>query len=635
MMKNILLLTVIMVFSGNFCFPGEILYKVSDIPPELKENARSVIRFSSVEIKATSVEKAVVKYSYAITVLNKNGIDDARFMVFYDKFLSVSNIKGRVFNEYGELVDKISMDKIRDFSAISGYSLYEDNRVKYIDPENRTYPFTVEYSYELGMNGILNYPFWFPLIDYNISAEKCNLKVIVPKSIELRYFERNLPVIVKISSDEENNIYQWELNDRKAIKYESFSPPRSDFFPAVYLAPAEFELSGYPGRSTSWNALGDWIYKLNEGKDEFLPETLVELKKMVKDCKTDKEKITSVYEYMQGRVRYVNLKIGLGGLQPIDAATVHRLGYGDCKALTNYMKALLKVAGIPSYYCLVRAGDDAPEIVVEFPSSQFNHVILCVPLEQDTLWLECTSQNYPCGYIGTFTDDRYALLIDKSASHLVRTKKYKPEENVTISRTGIFLNEDGSGSACISRQFSGINYSDAMIRFVADDADKKKMISEKIIFPSFQLIDFKYDEDRGAMPSITETININFGNYLSVMNNRYILTLNSVNRVSISLPSSRGRMADIYTSEGYIEIDSVVYHVPANFKAENLPLPVNVSSCYGSYSSEVINGEGYLIYFRRLQINKGTFPPEGYSDFVDFIDKILMADDEKCIFIKE
>ena len=325
MMKKILLLTVIMVLSGNFCFPGEILYKVSDIPPELKENARSVIRFSSVEIKATSVEKAVVKYSYAITVLNKNGIDDARFMVFYDKFLSVSNIKGRVFNEYGELVDKISMDKIRDFSAISGYSLYEDNRVKYIDPENRTYPFTVEYSYELGMNGILNYPFWFPLIDYNISAEKCNLKVIVPKSIELRYFERNLPVIVKISSDEENNIYQWELNDRKAIKYESFSPPRSDFFPAVYLAPAEFELSGYPGRSTSWNALGDWIYKLNEGKDEFLPETLVELRKMVKDCKTDKEKITSVYEYMQGRVRYVNLKIGLGGLQPIDAATVHRL----------------------------------------------------------------------------------------------------------------------------------------------------------------------------------------------------------------------------------------------------------------------------------------------------------------------
>ncbi|NTV83755.1 MAG: DUF3857 domain-containing protein, partial [Bacteroidales bacterium] len=521
-----------------------------------------------------------------------------------------------------------------DFSAISGYSLYEDNRVKFIDPEIRQYPFTVEYSCELGMNGVLSYPPWFPLSDHNISAEKCNLRVTIPKGIELRYYERNLPVTVKVTSDEVNNIYQWEISNLKAIKYEAYSPPIQNYFPSVLLTPADFEMGGYTGSSTSWNALGDWVFKLNEGKDELLPETISELNYLVRDCKSDREKIAVLYDYLQGRVRYVNLKIGLGGFQPIEASTVHRLAYGDCKALTNYMKAMLKAVGIKSYYCLVKAGDDAPEIIPDFPSMQFNHVILCAPLEQDTLWLECTSQQYPCGYIGTFTDDRYALLIDGTKSHLVRTEKYQPEGNLELCKAGIFLNEDGSGSACISRQFSGIEYNEVLTRSMADDTDKKKIISDDIIFPSFQLVDFKYEDERGPEPSLTETININFENYLTSINNKFILTLNCTNRMSNSLTGSRGRKADIVNSEGSTEIDSLVYQLPAALKIESLPDPVVLNSPFGTYRSEVITGEDYLIYIRKLRINKGTYPAASYAEFVEFIDQILVADEGKCVFIK-
>jgi hypothetical protein len=633
-MKKILCILLILTLSGNFCKSGEILYKVSDIPPELKENARSVIRVSSAEINVFSIDKAEINYLIAITILNKNGLDDANFIEHYDKYLTVSNIRGRIFNENGELIRKISNADIMDFSAIAGYSLYEDNRVKFIDPEIRQYPFTVEYSYEIGMNGIVSLPDWFPVKDYNISLEKSILRVSIPNSIELRYFERNLPGKVKASSDVENNIYDWELINVKAIKYEVLGPSPRDYFPLVLLSPADFEMGGNIGSSTSWKELGDWVFRLNEGKDLLFPETVAELNDLVKDCTNIRERIARIYEFMQGRVRYVNLTIGMGGLQPIEAATVHRLAYGDCKALTNYMKAMLKAVGINSFYCLVNAGGDAPVVISSFPSFQFNHVILCAPVEQDTIWLECTSQHLPSGYLGTFTNDRDALLIDNSDSHLVRTEKMNPENNLEICRAGIFLNEDGSGSACISSQYSGINYDDANKKIMADDNDKKKMISDEMIFPSFQLVDFKYDETRGCDPLITETININFENYLTTINNKYILTLNCTNRLSSALTSSRNRKADIVLRNEFTEVDSLVYQFPVSLELESSPEPANFSSPFGYYRSEVVPGENNLIYIRTLHINNGIYPAASYPDLIEFVDKILVADNEKCVFVR-
>src|SRR5690606_29128387 len=139
---------------------------------------------------------------------------------------------------------------------------------------------------------------------------------------------------------------------------------------------------------------------------------------------------------MQSHTRYVGNQYGLSGWQTFRASEVCAKGYGDCKGLTNYLKALLEVAGIHSYTVLIDAGDRhyrKPD--PEFPTNTFNHVILCVPDKTDTIWVECTDPYLPAGYLGSFTQDRRGLLCTATGGSLVRTPAYGKAESKIIRKT--------------------------------------------------------------------------------------------------------------------------------------------------------------------------------------------------------
>lgn len=80
------------------------------------------------------------------------------------------------------------------------------------------------------------------------------------------------------------------------------------------------------------------------------------------------------------------------------AKDVDRLGYGDCKALTNYTRALPQVVGVPSYYTIIYGDRQRRDLHQDFVSMQGNHAILAVPVKDQIYWLECTSQVHPFGF---------------------------------------------------------------------------------------------------------------------------------------------------------------------------------------------------------------------------------------------
>ncbi|NJK85663.1 MAG: hypothetical protein HC906_06540 [Bacteroidales bacterium] len=245
------------------------------------------------------------------------------------------------------------------------------------------------------------------------------------------------------------------------------------------------------------------------------------------------------------------------------------------------MKSLLEVIGIPSNYCLVMSGSTPPRLINEFPSSQFNHVFLCAPLNGDTVWLECTSQVVPCGYIGDFTDDRDVLLIDENGGKVVHTKSYTANETVKSCHATFFIDEDGNGTVKMKNVYKGLYYEDIQYVLLSDDAEKKKQLYERIEIPNIELITYNHREMKERIPVVYENIDMYVRNTLSVMGDRLLVTMNQTNKFTNVPRRVSDRKSDILIRRAYTEIDTVVYQMPDGFTVTKVPQGTTITSPFG------------------------------------------------------
>ena len=347
MKKKLRILVIIFSFSIGFStciFAGEVKYCIADIPAQLLKDAKAVVRNEEIVVEIKSDFKIVQNVKYAITILNKNGKVNAYFMQPYTKNMKISNIKSKLYDKSGAEIKKNGGCKIEDYAMITWATTYSDLRIKAIDPEQYEYPFTVEYSYEVTSSEDIQFPGWDPVKDFNVSVEKSKYTLMVPPQAHWRNFEHNVPVQVQVLNTPESKIYTWELTNQEALRDENFCPALMDISPHVFISPSKVNVEGVEGEFDTWTGFGLWIYQLNKGRNNLPEETKTKIRKLTEGISDEHSKIKVLYEFMQNKTRYVSVQVGIGGFQPFDAETVDRLSYGDCKALSNYMKSILEVA---------------------------------------------------------------------------------------------------------------------------------------------------------------------------------------------------------------------------------------------------------------------------------------------------
>ena len=570
-----------------------------------------------------------------ILVINENGLSQASPIIYTDSFRSLASFSGEI-EALGRKV-KFGKKDLQTVSISSG--LADDSYVSVYEPSAR-YPFTISYEYSVNYKGgVITFPAFVPITEEKVELQKGSYILDLPAGTE-RVSYASKAEAMPVREAKGRTIYEWKISDFQAIADEDLMPPSRELLPLVLAAPRSFYYAGTTGTQGDWKEYGLWLSGLQEGAD-VLPDAVVEeLRALTKDCKTDFEKLRLLYGRLRETTRYVAIQLGIGKLKPIEAAEVARSGFGDCKALSNYLMAMLKAVDVPSYYYIIHT--DRKDLLPGFTSAgQMNHAMLAVPLPemQDTVFVECTNPSIPLGYRHADVAGHEIVLIKPDGGELVRVGSYPDSLSRREQRTEVQLFSTGNASLKHCRRL----YLDFAENYISWN-DLKQDTRERMLTSGFKLhpegltIDSVSDNfdgyasaGRGFCPEKTIEYSFSTRVYAHGDGTRLFVPMNPVAK-GLSF-QKRERVNDIVIPEGYASVDTVVVQIPLGYAVESLPEPVELDTPWATFSSSATEDDGCVTVVQAIRFKRFRAPKTSYPDFRDFARKVNRCYDSSFVLI--
>ncbi len=632
-MKFFLLL---LFFGVNLVNSQSNLLITQSIPDNLKNNSNAVVREIEHQIVINSQSAMTIKERRVITILNEQGNTVAGTYEYFDKRRKIKKIEAKIYNKHGKEIKSVKRKDFKDVSVGDGFSIFNDNRMLDYDYIPVDYPYTLVYESEIETSNTAFIPSWNPIPEYFVSVEKSTYSVTCPKELGFYQKEMNFSEKYNIQKNEEGNRITYTITNQPSLKYEENSPDYLNFIPNVFSRVEKFNLEGENGTAKTWEEFGKWYYDvLLAGTDEISSGTMSKITQLVSGITDPIEKAKIIYKYVQDNTRYVSIQVGIGGFKPMLAKDVDRLGYGDCKALTNYTRTLLKNVGVESYYTIVYAGNNRRSLLQDFPSVQGNHIILAIPDNNEIIWLECTSQTQPFGFAGSFTDHRNVLMVKPDGGQIIRTTSYLNEQNSQKYIGNCKLDHEGNIQGNVSIISKGKMYDE---NFHVQKFSQEKINKHyKTIFRNInnlKIANYKH-KDNPENIEFVENIEITATKYANVSGNQMIFVVNVFNPVFYSPKKYRNRENPFIIDRGYINEDEYEIMLPEGYKTDAIPGIVKYDSKFGSYEMEIkLLDQNKIVYKRKITINDGQFNSFEYDEYRLFREQIARHENSKIVLTK-
>lgn len=629
------LLVLLLLFFSKEISAQDLEYTVANIPAELKENANAVVRLNQKDIVISSRKSMTITTKSIITILNENGLQHMDLSEYFSGRDRIKSIEAQVYNSFGKEIKKIKRKDFKENSVSEG-SIITDNKLLYYEYTPTEYPFTIVYQSETETSNTAFIPSWYPVEGFFVGVEKSVITIQYLPELNFKYKEFNFQGNPNITKEEKGNSISFTAKNLGVIKNEEYSPSTRSYFPNVMFGLSSFNLEGVEGTATNWKDFGAWVYSsLLKGTDEIPAETQNKIKALVGDEKDPLKISKIVYKYVQDKTRYISIQLGIGGWKPMLAKDVDRLGYGDCKALTNYTRALLNVVNVPSYYTIIYGDPQKHDLHQDFVSMQGNHVILGVPIEGKIYWLECTNQKTPFGFQGDFTDNRLALIIKPEGGEIVRTREYATQDNTQLSKGNYAIDENGNISGKIVIKSKGTQYNH---RFVIESGSSENLSAfYKSYFNNINNLKIKKINLSNNKEEVefSEEIALEAVEYGKSTGGRLIFALNAYNQASGVPQRYRQRNNPFEISRGFYDYDEIIIDIPKGLKVEAKPENFELKGSFGQYKTELsMLNENQLLYKRTFQTNPGYYDKIEYENFRKFREQIAKNDNAKIVLVK-
>ncbi len=613
--------------------------------PTYSEETRAVVLLSEQTTTVKDSGEINTVYRRVVKVLRPQGRDQALIAVFSDNETRIGSLKAWGINSQGQEFEVKEKDAVE--TGLSEGVLYADTRKKSLQIPAAEPGAVIGYEYQQKRRPFVLEDSWLLQEDIPVVLSRFSLRL--PTGWEFKTYWSNHDAIEPQALGQGQ--WNWQLQNLPAIEEERLMPPREAVagWVSVHYYPSQ---NGQGTSAGSWEDIARWYSNVSNGRRQPTPEIQQKVAQLTSGLTTQSDKIKALSSFVQRDVRYVEIKIGIGGFQPHTAQDVFSNRYGDCKDKVTLLSAMLQVIGVDSYYVLINStrGITRPSV----PSIAFDHVILAVRLPRDAsdadlyaafedpqlgriLFFDPTDQITPFGALPSSLQANYGLVITEKGGELVQLPLLAPSLNRFLRSAQLTLSSDGTLSGTVQEIRQGYPAVLRRAELLRLPESERKRFFENVLASSlggFTLVDYQIEGLDNSSESLVLRYRFFARNYAKSMGGLLLVRPRVLGQKSDDVMEGKKRQYPVEFGHTSLESDLYDITLPPGYAVDELPSPANASFGFGKYKSQLKVQGSVLHYQRDYEIDQVEVPVDHLADLKVFF-RCIAEDESNTAVLKK
>jgi hypothetical protein len=618
----------------------------------LPEYPKDTVAVTLLDEQQTTVKdngEIEVRYRLAYKILRPEGVKDYDYAhVNFSNDTKISFFKAWTITADGRELELKEKDAIE--VGVSDFAEFSDERVKVIkfsaaEPGN-----IVGYEYVQKKRPYMFEDAW--TFQSEIPTRRSRFSLLLPNGWE--FTDRWANYAKQQPKTSSGNSYSWEVENIPAIEKEPEMPP-------YRVLAGRMDIKYFPRdpklrdkSSGSWDDIGIWYGNLTRGSRQDSAELDKKVAELTAGITDPWLKMQTLAAYVQQRIRYVAIEIGVGGYQPHSATSVFKNQYGDCKDKATLMSAMLKQVGIDSYYVMIHT--ERGMISPDFPSLYGNHMIMAIKLPDNLppaamysviedpqlgklLVFDPTNPYVPLGSLPSYLQQNYGLLVAPDGGRVVLLPLQAPATNRLLRTATFTLSPNGRLDGQVHELRYGGPAAASREEFVDATTSDRAKIFERMLgsyLNNFTLTGAnignldKYNESLILNYNFTENDYAKSAGDLLILRPRVMARRGGV----AMFDGKKIRKYPIQFDETSLSSDILDITLPKGYVVDELPPAVDAHCDYASYKSTVEVKDNVMHYVRTYEIKGITVPTDKLPEVRDFFHQVQTAETSSAVLRK-
>ncbi|MDH6307102.1 hypothetical protein M2451_002336 [Dysgonomonas sp. PFB1-18] len=444
-----------------------------------------------------------------------------------------------------------------------------------------------------------------------------------------RNFGKNVAKEVKVDEKNKTHVYIYKITDEKATKVENNMPGKSHIFPHIMVLSKSATIKGE--KITYFETLNDQYAWYNDiVKDVKNDEVIIKAKadEITKSCTTDDEKVKTLFAWVQDNIRYIAFEDGIAAFKPDDAQEVLRKKYGDCKGMSNLLKALLKAKGFDARLAWLGTNHIAYDYSTPSLSAD-NHMICALFFDGKTYYLDPTVKYMPLGEYPQTIQGRQTLVQDKDKSKYLLNRI--PEFTPVLNTDSLYCEYTIDGDVMKGKAGQYYMGESKQVLLSLMDATPKDRLSGalKRFLENGNSQDEASDIQTIGATSQSKQVemlyNIDNRSGLQQLGAEYYIDLDAGKDFMTNNIDTAKRVNDLEFSYRYHIVKNVVLHIPEGYKVSHIPEKLNIDKDGYTFRISYRQEGNKLFYKKEITIRDIYLRKSNFAEWNSDIAKLRKA----------